>query len=251
MHGPVRYCHDYYSQVVSNGALDANPMLFAEGVPNAASAHVSTSLGIKGSCQTIIGSMTSGLDALSLAALRIESGAADAVLVVASEEASRHVDRAYRGAQNNGALDAIGKSTSGSVAFLVESEVAVAERGVEPYASVVQSSQAFGPSLAFGGPASAIASVLRQLDDTGAVLPSSHESWMKRAELLGIRRAGLTAEPGLTTRFAGNLFSVAPMAIFASTLIDDPETPRCTLTSLDVTGAAAGVCIEHGLRRLV
>jgi 3-oxoacyl-[acyl-carrier-protein] synthase II len=251
MHGPVRYCHDYYSQVVSEGALAANPMLFAEGVPNAASAHVSTTLGIKGSCQTIIGSMTSGLDALSLAALRIESGAAEAVLVVASEEASHHVDRAYSGAQANGALDAIGKSTSASVAFLVESSVAVAARNIEPYACVVQSCQACSPLLGCGGPVSSISSVLRRLDNAGPVLPSHHGSWMERAEFLGIKRAGVTAKPCPMARFTGNLFSVAPMANLASTLIDPPETPRCIMTSLDITGAAAGVCIEHGLRRLV
>src|SRR5207249_4669802 len=73
-HGSANYSSDYYGQIVREGMAAANPMLFAEGVPNAAAAHLSLMLGLKGSCQTIIGSRTAALDALRLAAARIAVG---------------------------------------------------------------------------------------------------------------------------------------------------------------------------------
>jgi acetyl-CoA acetyltransferase len=81
---------------VREGVLSANPVLFAEGVPNAAAAHVSTNFGIRGACQTFIGSRTGGLDALAMAARRIGTGACDIVVVGAAEETHATVDRAYR-----------------------------------------------------------------------------------------------------------------------------------------------------------
>ena len=64
----------------------ANPALFAEGVPNAAAAQLSLMFQVKGGCQTIIGSRTSGIDALWLASLRIASGEWDRAIVSAGEE---------------------------------------------------------------------------------------------------------------------------------------------------------------------
>src|SRR5262249_3056775 len=37
-HGSADYCHTYYADIVKQGYIGANPMLFAEGVPNAAAA---------------------------------------------------------------------------------------------------------------------------------------------------------------------------------------------------------------------
>jgi 3-oxoacyl-[acyl-carrier-protein] synthase II len=253
-HGSVQYCHDYYNQIVQQGALAANPVLFAEGVPSAASAHVSTTLGIKGSCQTIVGSMTAGLDALALAAMRISSGDADTVLVVASEESSLHVDRAYNEVPSNGLpgnrTDTEFASAAGSVAILLESPAAAALRGVDPYATVAETAWACSPSTKQGGPAASIASVLRRLPDPGPVFQSNHQSWMHRAELLGIRRADAFCGGCPAARYSGNLFSVAPLVNLASTLARVPQSPRCTLACADISGAATAVCIEHGTRRL-
>ncbi len=253
-HGAVEYCHDYYEKIVEEGALAANPMLFAEGVPNAACAHVSTMLGIKGSCQTIIGSMTAGLDALALAALRVTSGAAETVLVVAAEEASPHIDRAYAANGVNGSSivgsTASDGSVAGSVACVVESQAAAAARGIKPYASVVESTWACNPSSGRGESAASIASVLRRLSNPGPVFGANHGSWLERAEHLGIRQAGATNGGCLVERFSGNLFSVAPLVNLACTLIGHPITHRCTLVSADVTGGASAVCIEQGYRRI-
>jgi len=254
MHGPVEYCHDYYAKIVNEGAAAANPMLFAEGVPNAACAHLSTMLGIKGSCQTIIGSMTAGLDALSLAALRIASGTADTVIVVAAEESSSHIDRAYAATGLNGSPNsdtaASGGSVAGSVACVVESQTAAAARGVTPYASIVESAWACSPAPRHGGPAASVASVLRRIDNPGCAFGSNHGSWVARAEQLGIRRAGAIDGGCPVQRIAGTLYSVAPLVNLAYTLIAPPSSRRCTLASGDVTGAATAVCIEQGTRRI-
>ena len=61
-HCSTNYSEAYYRQIVREGIALANPMLFAEGVPNAAAAHLSLMLGLKGPCQTIIGTRTAGLD---------------------------------------------------------------------------------------------------------------------------------------------------------------------------------------------
>src|SRR3569623_2131695 len=70
-------------------------MLFAEGVPNAGAAHLSLMLGLKGPCQTIIGTRTAGLDALHLAVTRIAAGECDRAIVSAAEVYSPLVNAAY------------------------------------------------------------------------------------------------------------------------------------------------------------
>ena len=85
-HGSSNYSCAYYSQIVKEGIGAANPMLFAEAVPNAGAAQLSLMLALKGACQTVIGTRTAGLDAIALAAARIRSGAWDRAIVGAGEE---------------------------------------------------------------------------------------------------------------------------------------------------------------------
>src|SRR5216683_186075 len=73
----------------------STPGAFAAGVPNAGAAQLGLMLGIKGACQTIIGTRTSGLDALNLAAARIAIGAWDRAIVGAGEEHAEIVQQAY------------------------------------------------------------------------------------------------------------------------------------------------------------
>src|SRR3954447_8090144 len=102
-------------------------MLFAEGVPNAGAAQLSLMLGIKGACQTIIGTRTSGLDALNLAAARIATGAWDRAIVGAGEEYVEVIERAYQhcglGAKGRGAAPFSGEGGfvygSGAVALVL------------------------------------------------------------------------------------------------------------------------------------
>ncbi|MEM1445044.1 MAG: beta-ketoacyl synthase N-terminal-like domain-containing protein [Planctomycetota bacterium] len=84
--GSASYALDYYKPLVEEGYRTANPLLFAEGVPNAASAHLSMFLKLHGPSQSIIGTHTSGLDALALATLRIATGRWTTALVCIAEE---------------------------------------------------------------------------------------------------------------------------------------------------------------------
>ncbi|MGH7245233.1 MAG: beta-ketoacyl synthase N-terminal-like domain-containing protein [Phycisphaerales bacterium] len=132
-HGAVGYCEEFYTQVVREGMGAANPVLFAEGVPNVAAAHLSMNFGIKGSCQTILGTRCAGLDALRLAALRIRQGQWDCALVSAAEEYAPVVNRAYE------ACGLYGGDTdqhphrfvtgSGAVTFILESRKSAERRG--------------------------------------------------------------------------------------------------------------------------
>ena len=94
-HGAVAYCHDYYRDVVDSGLALANPMLFAEGVPNAAAAHLAMTHKLTGPCQAIIGTATSGLQALRMAALGVSLGIWPRALVVSAEEQHDLLRRAW------------------------------------------------------------------------------------------------------------------------------------------------------------
>ncbi|MDB5296037.1 MAG: putative 3-oxoacyl-[acyl-carrier-protein] synthase, partial [Phycisphaerales bacterium] len=131
-HGGVAFSGDYYRQVVDEGIAAANPILFGEGVPNAAAAHVSLTMSIKGACQTILGSRTAGLDALGLAAMRVAQGDWDRVLVGAGEEYGAIVTDCYRrclradGDEAGGGNGGGGLATGcGAVALLLESRDSV------------------------------------------------------------------------------------------------------------------------------
>jgi 3-oxoacyl-[acyl-carrier-protein] synthase II len=150
-HGGIAYAVDYYRGVVDGGYAAANPMLFAEGVPNAAAAHVSLAHGLTGACQTIIGSRTSGLDALRLAALRVANGDWDRAVVGAAEEQSDRVDAAYRHAGHPVT------TAAGSVALILESRRSVEARGGRVRGVVRGTAAATGPS--------AIRTVLATLGD--------------------------------------------------------------------------------------
>jgi 3-oxoacyl-[acyl-carrier-protein] synthase II len=254
-HGSACFCFEYYSQIIAQGALAANPVLFAEGVPNAAAAHLSTGLGVRGACQTIIGSRTAGLDALALAALRVQSGAAETVIVVAAEEPCEVVSRAYSsiGLERSGADGASVQdgftSSSGGVAFVVESSSAAAARGAVPYASVLGSASA--QATRFAGPAGAVASALSRLAPSAETLVGSAcGTWVDRAEKLGLRRAGLlTTCESVHDRF-GEVFSVTPLVGIAAQLADAASGTRFTSLCTDWSGAATAAQFEVLDRRL-
>ncbi len=255
MHGSACYCYDYYSQIIREGPLAANPVLFAEGVPNAAAAHLSATLQIKGSCQTIIGSRAAGLDALALAALRVRSGAVETVLVVAAEEPCSVVDSAYRArgllagddklslAHGQRAVESIG----GGVALVVESSVSAAARGASPYAVVRESACATSRPC---GAASNVSSVISRLGKPDRVIGSACGTWIDRAELLGARRAGLRSGlVSIADRFA-EAFSVTPLIAIAAELAGEHADKQFAVLCTDWSGASSGVRLERLSRRL-
>ncbi|MBS0197020.1 MAG: beta-ketoacyl-[acyl-carrier-protein] synthase family protein [Planctomycetes bacterium] len=246
-HGSSGFCSEYYTQIVREGVLGANPVLFAEGVPNAAAAHVSTNFGIRGACQTIIGSRTAGLDALGLAAMRIQAGAAQTILVGAAEETHANVDRAYRhfnlceeAAAGRGFF-----TTPGAVALVVESSASAMARGVRPLARLggsVAVSGTAGKSTDVGCAAECDAPTraLRLIGADGAVLGSDNRSWIDRAE-----ENAVNAHPGATLVHSlhdrtGDLFAAGSLLAIVRALAQgshDAMTALCT----DFAGVASAM----------
>ncbi len=258
MHGSATYCVDYYTQLINEGAGAANPVLFAEGVPNAAAAHLSTTLGVKGACQTIIGSRTAGLDALALAALRVSSGCADTIIVVAAEAPCDVVDRAYidSGLQASDSRDATRSKRRGfrrglgGIAFVVESARSAAARGAVPYASLLGSARASAPTPGPGGTAGAVASVISQLPCPARVIGSACGTWLDAAERVGMHRCGAIGESFSARVRFGELFSATPLAALATQLVGGPSGAQSSILCTDWSGAASAITIERLDRRL-
>ena len=109
-----------------------------------AGAHLSMMLGLRGSCQTIIGTRTSGLDALRLATLRIRTGEWSRAIVGAAEEYDTLVNSAYRHCGLYAGSDSAAPFTSATgfvasaaaVTFVVESRASIENRGGKPIARI-------------------------------------------------------------------------------------------------------------------
>lgn len=253
-HGPADYCESYYRQIVSEGLGSANPLLFAEGVPNAAVAHLSTTFGIKGFCQTIIGSRTSGLDALRFAFERIRSGRWKRAIVSAAEETTPLVEETYqhlgfgkcRGRRGRGGhIDAsIVELGSGSVALILESGASANQRGA-PVRGQMMGAAAVGGTGFVGGirfAVNGVARLLAQLGDSTSVFSSAGGTWIDRVEMAGIRRfcqpswdsSPITVSSALG--YTAELFSVTPLLGVAGALLVG-ALPR----SLDPCGSSWGL----------
>ncbi|MCH8966521.1 MAG: hypothetical protein IID43_02495, partial [Planctomycetes bacterium] len=205
MHGSSNYCERYYRRIVEEGIAAANPILFAEGVPNAGGAHLSTMLSIKGLCQTVIGTRTAGLDAVRLATARIRSGDWERAVVSVSDEYAPLVNRAYAhfGLYRSAGADlAHGKrGTSrlgfvtgcGAVTLILESRSAAAQRngsGARARGVVQATASAFTPALATRAGAESLSRVLAQIGQPSYVMGSANDTWLDRIEGAALRRAG-------------------------------------------------------------
>ncbi len=227
-HGSPSFCADYYAQIVRDGVLSGNPVLFAEGVPNAAAAHLSTTLGIKGACQTIIGTRTSGLDALALAAARVAAGDTPRAFVVAAEESHPTVQRGYDVMTRRGGLP-IGR---GAVALIIESRAAAIARGAPMLATIGPSAWA---SLAPAQLARGVSRVLAAVNPPGthaAILCPRTGTWLDRATERAQRAANQL--PGNLSRQAdpsdhplAELFAVAPLVSLVSALLAAHRQRSC------------------------
>ncbi len=209
--GATNFCEQYYGQIVREGLGGANPVLFAEGVPNAAAAHLSMMLGLRGGCQTIIGSRTAGLSALALATLRIREGLWERALVGASEEFSTVVNRAYAACAIQGGTYAI-SAAAGAVTVVLESGAAAAARGA------------------------------RVLGRIGRMAWNSEPEPGASARVL--HRLG-SPERVAATIGGPELFSVAPLAALALELLEW-SADRFALVGTDFGGSAVGVEVLAG-----
>ncbi len=234
MHGSAAYSDEYYSQVVREGMTAANPMLFAEGVPNAAAAQLSLMLGLKQACQTIIGTRTAGLDALRLAALRVEEGSCDRIIVSAGEESHGTVNDAYDhcGLRGEGGF----MNVPGAVALIVESREAAVARGAKVYARIGESRSISDLSIGM------FRSAGIATGGASHVVGSGNGTDLELYERVALKKWG----SGNARNFypvLGELFSAQGLASIAAMLMTEPGTEFTALCT-DLTGVATSVWIH-------
>jgi 3-oxoacyl-(acyl-carrier-protein) synthase len=194
-HGSAHYSLSYYGEIIRQGLVGANPMLFAEGVPNACSAHLSLMLAVKGACQTVIGTRTAALDALRLASLRIAAGDWDRAIVAAAEEYCDVINQTYRccglyagaaGASAPFAGQAGFTTASAAVAFILESRQSLESRGAsKARGRILDGASSRGNS---DDPAAAAREVLTRLGPAEHAITSANGTWIDRAELAALRK---------------------------------------------------------------
>ncbi len=225
MHGSSNYSNAYYSQIVKEGLGAANPMLFAEAVPNGGAAQLSLMLGLKGACQAVIGTRTAGLDALALAAARISSGEWDRAIVGAGEEYCSVVNEAYRhcglAAAGAGGVPfgnergfTIG---AGAVLLVLESREQMQRRGGRARGRI--DATAGAASAQRSGAIEAAAQVLEELGEVGHVMSSACGTWVDRAEAAAIRRGGGNAVVSTMCGHVAETFSATPLIGMAAVLL--------------------------------
>jgi 3-oxoacyl-[acyl-carrier-protein] synthase II len=240
MHGSTDFSTTYYGEIVRQGLIGANPVLFAEGVPNAAAAHLSLMLSLKQACQTVIGSRTSGIDALHLAMSRIRSGAWERAIIGAAEEFHPLIAGAYghcglhAGACGEAPSRQHGFVTgSSAIAFVLESRSALARRAAQANAAnrsaIRARGRVLGASAARGRANESMESTIRVLDALGnvpAVLSSSAGIWVDRAEAAAITRAAADTVVSSVYGHVAEHFSAGPLLGVASVLLRDGRMPR-------------------------
>lgn len=219
-HGAAQYSYDYYGQIVREGIPAANPMLFAEGVPNAAAAHLSLMTSVKGGCQTVIGTRTAGLDALALAASRVASGEWERAIVGASEEEAPILTQAYAALGLAQAPEAPAGSGfvlgSGSVVLVLESRASMEARGGRARGTVLGwGATGYGQ----GGGALGAARLLRTLGPADAVFGSAALTRLACYETAIQRRSNVEGPLESIYPLIGDCFSVQPLASLAATLL--------------------------------
>lgn len=210
-HGSTGFCESYYETIVKSGLDAANPVLFAEGVPNAAAAHLSMAFGLKGSCQTLIGTRSAALHALMLAAMRIREGVWTRAIVSAAEEYSGVINAAYRACGLYGGPDGF-VTGSGGVAFILESRRAAESRGVTAWCTL-------------GNPFWADDSATRSLEQAHCSTSPGRSVWSSLGPTIQDRHAAhqvaRSARAGTCRSVADllpELFSVGPLAALTAGL---------------------------------
>lgn len=222
-HGATSYSESYYRQIVEEGLAAANPMLFAEAVPNVGSAQLSLMIGLRGSAQTIVGSRTAGIDALQLATLRIAGGEWSRAIVGAAEEYSTVVNSAYARCRAY-ARDCGGAPFSDPAGFRVGAGAAVLVLESAPSAAA-RRARVRGRVRRIGA-AHGTTDVLEDIGDPPAVLSSANGSYLDRVELEALTRSALRSfsprRPLTVTTLYGYLaetFSAGPLAAVAAPLL--------------------------------
>lgn len=242
MHGSSNFCEEYYSQIVREGIAGANPVLFAEGVPNAAAAQLSLMLGVRGGCQTIIGNRTAGLDALRLATLRIREGVWIRAFVGAAEELCETVNRATAQCREQD----LGGFTSGAVMLTVESRRAAEARGARVFATV-------GEGWSVSGSAPEVVAASRQIAASVDVAVSALGDG-RFDRLFGRAMSEATGDRHWSIRpWLPECFSSGGLAALAGLLLGSEAIPEMKAASwgsglvvgTEFSGGASGVVLRR------
>ncbi len=150
--GAADFTERYYRDLVRSGIDLANPLLFAESVPNIGSAQCSLAFGIEAATISVIGRRTAAAEAVSLASVRIASGEWPRAIVVAAEE-SHHIVRRVL----SRCADADVPLRSGAVAWLLESPATGGRQPMLTIDRVIGRSASLDPRAALGLVLSSIA----------------------------------------------------------------------------------------------
>jgi 3-oxoacyl-[acyl-carrier-protein] synthase II len=252
-HGSADFSATYYREIVRQGFIGANPVLFAEGVPNAAAAHLSLMLGLRGACQTIIGSRTSGLDALHLAAARIRRGEWERAIVGAGEEYSTLVNDAYAHCGLHAGPSGAPPSAedgfvtgAAAVTFVLESRAATMARHARPRGQVLSCCAARGQP---GETIESGARVIGELGDIEAVMTSACGTWVDRSEAAALRRAGRDVWTSCTYGHTAEHFSATPLLGAAAVLLSGGRPPRLLLDACRSGGRAVVGAEQQPIQR--
>ncbi|HEX4055299.1 MAG TPA: beta-ketoacyl-[acyl-carrier-protein] synthase family protein [Tepidisphaeraceae bacterium] len=229
LHGSVNYSTDYYRQIVKDGLIAANPMLFAESVPNAGAAQLSLMLSLKSACQSIIGTRTAGLDAIALAAARIRSGSWERAIVGAGEEFCELVNEAYGhcgvGAPA-GCAPFSGETGfvtgAGAVIFVLESRPSMEQRRGRARGRIDATAACSGDRA---GTIESLGWVLDELKNPANILSSACGTWIDRAEAAAIRRSNGARSVSAIYGHIAESFSVSPLVGLAAAMLSH-KMPR-------------------------
>jgi 3-oxoacyl-[acyl-carrier-protein] synthase II len=250
-HAGAAYCVSYYQQIVREGMAAANPMLFAEGVPNAAAAHLSLMLGLKGLCQTIIGTRTAGLDALRQAFLRIASGRWNRAVVSAAEEFVPVVNSAYASCQLHAPPAARGPFAGehgfaigcGAVTLVLESRESLERRSGRSRGTIAACA---GASLRPNHALEDVARLLRAIGQPTHLISSACGTWVDRLEAAAITRQSPGAIVSSLAGYFPETFSVGPLAAVAAALLRK-RLPTLSSEPIDLPGTLTAATGEEAI----
>lgn len=256
-HGSIHYCLDYYQKIVQQGVGAANPMLFAEGVPNAAAAQLSLIFKMNGFCQTLIGSSAAGMDSLHLAAQRIKLGFEKPMMVAAVEEAHPKLNQIYSACAKGNAKTSNELFTDdteftlrpAAVALILEEAGGAKARGARPYGVLMDSHVL---NEAPDRLPATLKTVLDALDSADNILLPGGQSKIDRVQEATVTR--LKPEMKMTSlqgRF-DNTFSAGPLLSVAAGLMTAGQSgaPLVSLHS-DWSGAVAGAALKPLAGRVI
>jgi len=238
-HGSVGYSELYYREIVEKGPESGNPMLFAEGVPNAGAAQLSIALGITGGCHTILGSRTAGLEALALASLRIRRGEWRRAIVGGADEFSETVNAGYEACGLTGASGGF-VAGSGAGALVLERLDDARARDARVLATVGSFGLAFAQTQAADVIMAAIEETLVAAGADGPVIGSANGTWIDEIERSAVRCHRSHGQYESMDAWLPEMFAAGPLVCLGAAILRGRGDKRRVQGGLERTG----LCVD-------